>query len=220
MGGPAMSDSGDTAYAAPTGLLQEQAFQQQAMAAQRMQQIASERRAFDEQARQHAIEQQWQREQLIQQQQAQWRFPAGYQQAAAPAPQAAAVYPPQQAYQAPAVAGQLVGLIYFGHGSARLDARDRQVLQQVVALQQSQGRGLRVVGHASARTDAADMARHEEKNRTMSIQRAEAVASALVSMGADGGHINIDGAGDAQPVFHEFTSTGEAGNRRVEIFLE
>ncbi|MGF1610545.1 MAG: OmpA family protein [Kiloniellales bacterium] len=214
---------------APTGLLQERAFQQQAAAAQRLQQIAAERRAFDEQARQQAIEQQWQREQLIQQHQAQWRYPMAYQQQAAVPPAAGAYAYQQQAYPGspyPAAGavqvapGQLVGLIYFGHGSARLDARDREVLQQVMALQQSQGRGLRLVGHASARAAAADMAEHQAKNQAMSMRRAQAVADALVSMGADGSRIDVGAAGDAQPVYHEFTSTGEAGNRRVEIFLE
>lgn len=219
---PAMPDqSAGAGGGSPTGLLQERAFQQQAAAAQRLQQMAAERRAFEAQARQQAIEQQWQGEQLIQQHQAQWRYPSTYQQQAAAQPTAAPYPAPNQGVTAAPIAqGQLVGLIYFGHGSARLDAHDRQVLQQLAALQQSEGRSLRVIGHASARAAAGDMAEHEAKNQAMSMRRAQAVAKALVSMGADRDRIAVDGAGDSQPVYHEFTPAGEAGNRRVEIFLE
>lgn len=238
---PEGTANSDLTYPAPTGLLQEKAFQQQALAQQRMQQLAMQRQAFDQQARQQAIEQQWQREQIIQQQTSRWRYPAAQQLAAVPpvapaagvaapaaiaprsyempgaAPGAALTAPPPVAPGAP---GQLVGLIYFGHGSARLDSHDREVLRQVAALQQTEGRGLVVIGHASARTGAMNMAQHEEKNLKMSMHRAKAVADLLVQLGADGSRIAVDGRGDLQPVYHEFTSAGEAGNRRVEIYLE
>ena len=111
-------------------------------------------------------------------------------------------------------------MIYFGHGSANLSGRDMQILQQVASLQRYQSRGLRIVGHSSARTGFVDQQRHEAANRTMSLRRANVVASELVRLGADQNRIRIDGQGAAQPVYHEFMPTGEAGNRRVEIFLE
>lgn len=239
----------DLLYAPPTGLLQQQAFQQQALQQQQMQQLAFNQRAFEQQARLEAIQQQQLRERVIQQQAAQWKYPAlrqpqipavapangpgafagsaapaFAQSFAAPAPLAG----PQTVYSpsAPAglatqsVPGQLVGLIYFGHGSALLSGRDMQILQQVAALQRYQNRGLHVIGHASARTGFVDQQQHETANRTMSLRRANAVASELVRLGADQSRIRINGLGAAQPVYHEFMPTGEAGNRRVEIFLE
>lgn len=244
---PAGANENGLLYQPPTGLLQQQAFQQEALQQQQMQQLAFNRQAFEQQARLEAIQQQQLRERVIQQQAAQWKYPALRQPqipavapangpgVAAPAfaqsfatPAPAALAGPQSAYSPSApvglatqsVPGQLVGLIYFGHGSAHLSGRDMQILQQVAALQRYQSRGLRIVGHSSARTGFVDQQRHETANRTMSLRRANVVASELVRLGADQNRIRIDGLGAAQPVYHEFMATGEAGNRRVEIFLE
>ena len=118
-------------------------------------------------------------------------------------------------------AGQLVGLIYFGHGSISLNSTDRQVLRQVVNLQQQTGgRPLRVVGHASARTSVTDPVKHRMTNLNVSMSRANKVASELVRMGVAENAVMIIGKADSEPVYHEFMPTGEAGNRRVEIFIE
>jgi len=242
-------------YQPPTGLLQQQAFQQQVLQQQQLQQLALNRQAFEQQARLEAIQQQQLREQVIQQQAAQWKYPALHhpqipavapangpgqipgqvpalatpafaQSFATPAPAALAgqqtVYSPASSFglATQSVPGQLIGLIYFQHGSAHLSGRDMQILQQVAALQRYQSRGLRIVGHSSARTGFVDQQRHEAANRTMSLRRANVVASELVRLGADQSRIRIDGLGAAQPIYHEFMPTGEAGNRRVEIFLE
>ena len=51
----------------------------------------------------------------------------------------------------------------------------------------------------------------------VSKRRADAVAQELRRQGA--GRIEISAVGDAQPVFAEARPAGEAGNRRVEIYL-
>lgn len=143
-------------------------------------------------------------------------------------PQTAYARPVQPApapRQAPAAAassesGLLVGLIYFGHGSAGLDNGDRQVLRDIASIQRRHNRALRVVGHSSSRTGFVDPDKHENSNQGMSLERARSVAAALVRFGVEQGWVNVVGLSDSAPVFHEFMPTGEAGNRRVEIFLE
>ncbi len=119
-----------------------------------------------------------------------------------------------------ALGAQLVAVIYFSHSSAQLDASDRGVLGEVVALQRQRGGTIRVVGHASAHTGVVDQIGHRLANFEMSLKRANAVAAGLVALGAAKGEVRAEARGDAQPVFHEFMPTGEAGNRRTEIFLE
>ena len=117
--------------------------------------------------------------------------------------------------------GQLVGLIYFGHGSTGLDDNDQQVLRSLAALQrQSGGRPMTVVGHASARTSIVDPVKHRVANLRVSTQRAESVADALVRLGVDRSLLRTVARSDSDPVYHEFMPTGEAGNRRVEVFLQ
>ena len=135
------------------------------------------------------------------------------------------VQPAPAPRQAPAAAassenGLLVGLIYFGHGSAGLDNGDRQVLRDIASIQRLHDRVLRVVGHSSSRTGFVEPDKHENSNEGMSLERARAVAAALVLFGVEQSRVDVVGLSDSAPVFHEFMPTGEAGNRRVEIFLE
>ena len=131
---------------------------------------------------------------------------------------------PQQA-QAPVLAGpqgrsELVAIIYFAHGSAALDAQDRQILSDVVALHRARGAKIRVIGHASAHTTPTNQVEHRLANFEISLKRANSVVARLISLGIGRAEIKAEAKGDGLPVYHEFMSTGEAGNRRVEIFLE
>jgi len=220
-------------------LLQQQAFASYARQQQRMQELAMRRQAFEQQARQQNLEQMMLRQQTIDQQLLQRRsleLQARQMAAAAPIPQASALqaYPqgpapqpyPQGAASAQvygggiggAASGSLVGIVYFGHGSTGLDGNDQQVLREVASMM-SQSAGLEVVGHASARTGVVDAMRHKLANLDISMRRANAVADALASMGAPRDRISVVARSDSQPVYHEFMPTGEAGNRRVEIYL-
>lgn len=116
--------------------------------------------------------------------------------------------------------GQLAAIIFFGHGSAELDARDRSVLHDVATLQQQRGGNLRVVGHASSRTHNATPEEHRLANLEMSLNRANVVLDELLRLGVPETAAQAEAVGDAEPVYHEFMPSGEAGNRRVEIFLE
>jgi outer membrane protein OmpA-like peptidoglycan-associated protein len=119
-----------------------------------------------------------------------------------------------------AAGAQLVAVIYFGHSSSRLDGKDRAVLRDVVALSRQRGGVIRVVGHASALTGVSDQINHDLTNFEMSLKRSNSVAAALIALGAARDQVSSEARSDKQPVYHEFMTTGQAGNRRVEIFLE
>jgi outer membrane protein OmpA-like peptidoglycan-associated protein len=116
--------------------------------------------------------------------------------------------------------GQPIALIFFADASAGLSNRDKNVLHDVYLLQQQQGGRLRIVGHASQRTAALDPARDDQANYKLSAARANEVAHALRGMGVPDGAISIVAEGSQAPAFYEFTPTGEAGNRRVDIYLD
>ncbi len=113
-----------------------------------------------------------------------------------------------------------VALIYFADASSALDANAHRVLREVVRLQRENGGLVRVVGHASARTGTDDLLRQKIGNLRMSLARANAVAAALADMGVPADRIQVAGAGDTELIYDESSPTGEAGNRRAEIYLD
>jgi outer membrane protein OmpA-like peptidoglycan-associated protein len=148
---------------------------------------------------------------------------------AAPAPEAAAANSPATGQPAPgtsaltggevADAQHPIAVIFFGDGSAGLNDRDRAVLRDVALLHQQQGGHLLIVGHASERTGALDTAQREAANDQLSLARAKAVTDTLYGMGVPSNDIAMSAVGSSNPIFYEYTPTGEAGNRRVEIYL-
>lgn len=115
---------------------------------------------------------------------------------------------------------ELVAVIYFAYGSTALSRNDREILRDVALLQKQSGGTVRVIGHASARTGVVDSVRYRLVNFETSLQRANAVTAQLVRLGVARDKVASEAKGDTQPVYHEFMPTGEAGNRRAEIFLE
>ncbi len=145
----------------------------------------------------------------------------GNQQAALPpTPQLPTPQLPPTQPALPAGPPVLLGVIYFNHGSTSLSNQDLNVLRQVVALQRERGGILRVVGHASQRTGQADPRAHQAINSRLSQRRADSVARALRGFGMRPEAIVAEGRGDAELLYYEFMPSGEAGNRRVEIFLQ
>ncbi|MCR4301753.1 MAG: OmpA family protein [Sulfuricaulis sp.] len=66
-------------------------------------------------------------------------------------------------------------------------------------------------------TGHADSIGSPEYNMDLSLRRAEAVKTYLISKGIDSNYINIAGAGESQPFADNATAEGRAENRRVEI---
>jgi len=113
-----------------------------------------------------------------------------------------------------------VATIQFENGSASLSASDRRILADVRQLQRERGGRIHIVGHASSRTRTMDPVRHKMVNFKVSVDRANTIARELMRMGFKKEQIVVDAVSDTEPVFYEFMPTGEAGNRRAEIYLE
>ena len=113
-----------------------------------------------------------------------------------------------------------VATILFKNGSARLGARDRQIIRQVIAQHKQVGGTIRVVGHASHRTKLTDLVSHKIANLRVSTSRAEVVAKELVRLGARPSNLYIGAASDSEPRYLEHMPSGEAGNRRADIYID
>ena len=118
------------------------------------------------------------------------------------------------------VAGQPVAVVFFTESSSALSDRAQWVLHNVYLLQQQQGGRLRLVGNASLHTVTMDPQQHDQVNYRISQSRANTVARALINMGVPQGSIGVAAQGSQAPIFYEFMPTGEAANRRVEIYLD
>lgn len=109
--------------------------------------------------------------------------------------------------------------ILFDNGSARLSQRDHEIVRDVVRLHRERGGRIRVVGHASSRTRTMDPVRHKMVNFKLSADRAQVVRDALVRAGLGRQDIGTQGVSDSQPLYYEVMPSGEAGNRRAEIYI-
>lgn len=114
----------------------------------------------------------------------------------------------------------LVATIQFADGSASLSGHDQAILRQVVALQKQHGGVLRVIGHASSRTDNMSWNRHDQANLKVSQGRARSVMRSLMELGATKSALYVGAAADNEPIYQEAMPSGEAGNRRTEIYLD
>ena len=112
-----------------------------------------------------------------------------------------------------------VATIHFANNSSILDSRDRSILGAVIQLQRERGGRVVVVGHASSRTKDMDYIQHQMVNFEISMKRAGAIGSALKGMGLPGEALEVQAVSDTKPIFLEVMPSGEAGNRRVEIYL-
>ncbi len=112
-----------------------------------------------------------------------------------------------------------VATIQFGRSSSRLDARDQQLINAVATAQRQNGGNVLVVGHASSRTQQLPKDRYEVANFQVSFARANAVAQALIRAGVSADRVTVEAVSDGQPIYSEAMPTGEAGNRRAEIYF-
>lgn len=115
----------------------------------------------------------------------------------------------------PRYGGEPVGMIYFRDGSSDLSADDRRVLEQIAEIQRAYGGVVSVIGHASVGGTESD----QQANQRISEARANAVAQELMRYGVPLDAIRAGAAGDSQPLYSEAATNGQAGNRRVEVYL-
>ena len=90
----------------------------------------------------------------------------------------------------------------------------------MVAQYRKLGGRLRVIGHASRRTATNDPILHKMTNFQVSAARAERVAKELVKMGIRSDKLFVSSVSDREPRYYEYMPSGEAGNRRAEIFID
>ena len=112
-----------------------------------------------------------------------------------------------------------VATIFFDNGSSKLKADDKRILRAVTRLQRKNGGKLWIVGHSSTRTRNLPPVKHKMVNFQVSAARADRVVSELVRMGVNKEDIQIAAVSDAEPIYYEFMPSGEAGNRRAEVYL-
>ena len=121
--------------------------------------------------------------------------------------------------QSKALSGTKIATILFKTGSSGLNGNDRKIIGQVVRLHQQRGGTITVVGHASSRTRNMDPVNHKMVNYGVSVNRADKIANELRKMGLAPESIIVDARSDSMPLYYEIMPSGEAGNRRAEIYF-
>ncbi|HIJ42986.1 MAG: OmpA family protein [Rhodospirillales bacterium] len=115
--------------------------------------------------------------------------------------------------------GFKVATIQFPNGSFDINAQDQRILDNVSVIFRQRGGELRVVGHASSRTRSMDPVEHKMVNFQISAARANTIASELIRLGVPASQIRVVAMSDVKPLYFEFMPSGEAGNRRAEIYI-
>ncbi len=141
--------------------------------------------------------------------------PRGVRQNPAPAPEIPSA--PDPASLDPA---SQVAIVTFGQGSSKLSGTARRIIREVVEMQRQQGGRLHVLGHASSWTRDMNPVHHNMINFGLSLDRANTVAQELLRLGLTTNEFSSGAMSDSRPLFFEVMPSGEAGNRRVEIFLD
>ena len=112
-------------------------------------------------------------------------------------------------------------VVVFGSGSAKLSGEGRKALREVAKLyKEGGGRSVRVIGHASNRTREMSAEKHALVNFDVSLRRAHTVADELIRLGVPAQVLYIGAVSDTEPVYFEWMPSGEAGNRRAEVFID
>lgn len=133
-----------------------------------------------------------------------------------PAPKPIIIHKPAPKPRYKIVHKTLSGGSHFASGSARLtfdgkDALNR--LAQDLLRQKLSVKSIQIIGHT-------DSVGSDQANRTLSFNRANAVADYLSSRGVNRGLIQTQGMGESQPIANNKTERGRARNRRVEIAIK
>ena len=112
-----------------------------------------------------------------------------------------------------ALIGAAAGAALGGGNSANLKPAGANTLTGVaMVLKEYEKTAVNVVGYTDS-TGSKDL------NMRLSQQRADSVASALITQGVAANRIRTTGMGPANPIASNSTAEGKAQNRRVEITL-
>ncbi|HAS1130395.1 TPA: OmpA family lipoprotein [Enterobacter cloacae] len=106
--------------------------------------------------------------------------------------------------------------VTFDSSSATLKPAGANTLTGVaMVLKEYNKTAVNVIGY----TDSTDSTGSQELNMRLSQQRADSVASSLITQGVEANRIRTSGMGPANPIASNSTAEGKAQNRRVEITL-
>lgn len=110
--------------------------------------------------------------------------------------------------------------VYFDFGSAKLDQSDLEIVQDVArSFDSSNGVGFDVMGHASVDADIDDPVERKILNLKQSMERAYAVAAALIRQGVPAEALRVSGWGEVRPPLNIPPGMdADEASRRVEIF--
>ncbi len=103
--------------------------------------------------------------------------------------------------------------LLFAYNSDKINADFHYNLDQIAIALNESGTSITVAGH----TDSVGSRGY---NQALSQRRAESVKSYLVGKGIDPSKVQAIGYGESRPIADNYTSEGQAKNRRVEIVFE
>ena len=114
----------------------------------------------------------------------------------------------------PTASAPTLGAVKFATNSAELTPEDQTTLNNAAAYMKSNPNAhLRVEGFT-------DSTGSDQKNLTLSQQRANSVGQYLKGQGIEGSRLTGEGFGPAKPADTNSTEAGKADNRRVELFQQ
>ena len=107
--------------------------------------------------------------------------------------------------------GHIALYINFDTGKATIKPESKPIIEQIVQmLKENPDLTIRVEGHT-------DNVGSPKSNRTLSDNRAKAVAKAIIAQGIDAKRLSAGGHGQDKPIADNKTEEGRAKNRRVEL---
>ena len=112
-----------------------------------------------------------------------------------------------------------VAVIQFPRAEAGLDPKTADILSQVAAYAQQARANVMLFGYSSMNIELASGGSARESARDIAAARLRAVGVALAERGVPVDRIQLVARGNADPAYLETGPSGEAGNRRVEIWF-
>ena len=126
---------------------------------------------------------------------------------------------PAELPERPPAGALKVAVIQFARAGQELDDAAMDVLVQVAAYAQQSRATVWLFGYASRRVELAAGGSARLASQSLSSGRVRAVALALIEAGVPADRIRLVARGARDPVYMETAGTGEAGNRRVEVYF-
>jgi len=115
-------------------------------------------------------------------------------------------------------ASRRLAVVLFAEGSSEIDPAQVAKLRPVVLQLRRQGGAVQVVGYAS-RQAAGDTAEGKIANFNLSLDRANAVARALMRLGAKPSEVMVTAEGEEAPPIAIAGLSGAAADQRADVFL-